>query len=242
MTSPAQSQSDRQPDSQPNRQDKKLARKQVPAKHVPARRAAKHAGNDDPVQQHLVRHQAPQKGPGKKGAGKKGPGKDLRRAYEHLARISVLAPANRGNDPLITLAERLSNLAVGGVESAEHAPEHARAAAELARAAEHTAFAAAFSNPIDSSIEWTDDLDQAWHREFSKFEADAQLPRLKKPAKKKNRLDEDDEADAELRDMLQTLTGTAAEARKARNYAQSLECMRAAAALVEAAIHLGYGQ
>jgi hypothetical protein len=243
--------------SQPNRQPKKLAKKGPNAKHVPATHAARHADNNDPLQQHLVRHQAPAKGSvsdgvgkkgsekdgrGKKDSGKKGPGKDLRRAYEHLARISVLAPASRGDAPLTALAERLGNLAVGGVESAEHAPEHAKAAAELARAAEHTAFAAALSNAPDSPIEWTDDLDGAWRREFSKLEADAQFPRLKKPAKKKNRLDEDDEADAELRDMLQTLTGAAAEARKASNYAQSLECMRAAAALVEAAIRLGYGE
>lgn len=248
MTSAAKSHPDRSPNVS--------AKKNVPAKHVPAKHAAKHADNNDPLQQHLVRHQAPTKGPahmgsGKKGAGKngggkkggkKGPGKDHRRAYEHLARISVLAAATRGDAALTALAERLSNLAVGGVESAEHAPEHAKAAAELARAAEHTAFAAALSNAPDSHIEWTDDLDAAWHREFSKLEADAQLPRLKKSAKKKDHVDEDDEADAELRDMLETLTGAAADACKASNYARALESMRAAAALVEAAIQLGYGE
>jgi hypothetical protein len=241
--------------SQPDRRPSKPAKKQAPAKHVRARHAAKQPDNNEPLQPPIVRHQAPTKAPaemasgkkgagkkrGKKGGGKKGPGKDFRRAYEHLTRFSVLALATRGDAALTALAERLGNLAVGGVESAEHAPEHAKAGAELARAAEHAAFAAALSNPPDSPIEWTDDLDGAWHREFSKLETDAQLPRPKK-AKKKKGLDEDDEADEELRDMLQTLTGAAAEARKASNYAKALESMRAAGALVEAAIQLGYGE
>jgi hypothetical protein len=182
------------------------------------------------------------KGPEKKGLGKKGPGKDLRRAYEHLARVSVLTRVTKGDGSLQALTGQLRDLAIGGVESAEHAPEHAKAAAELARAAEHAAFAAVLAKVTGDSIEWTQELDRAWTREFTGLEDEAQLPKEKKAARKKNYVQEDDEADSELRNMLAAFTDAAATARKANNHAQAIECVRGAAALVQAAVHLGYGQ
>jgi hypothetical protein len=182
------------------------------------------------------------KEPGKKEPSKKGPGKDLRRAYEHLARVSVLSRVTRGDGSLQALTGQLRDLAIGGVESAEHAPEHAKAAADLARAAEHAAFAAVLGKVNADAIEWTQDLDRAWTREFTGLEDDAQLPKEKKASGKKNHVQEDDEADSELRSMLAAFTGAAATARKANNHAQAIECVRGAAALVQAAVHLGYGQ
>jgi hypothetical protein len=182
------------------------------------------------------------KGPGKKGPSKKGPGKDLRRAYEHLARVSVLTGVTKGDGSLQALTGQLRDLAIGGVESAEHAPEHAKAAADLARAAEHAAFAAVLGKVKADAIEWTQDLDRAWTREFTGLENEAQLPKEKKSTRKKNHVQEDDEADSELRNMLAAFTGAAATARKANNHAQAIECARGAAALVQAAVHLGYGE
>jgi hypothetical protein len=42
--------------------------------------------------------------------------------------------------------------------------------------------------------------------------------------------------------MLAAFTEAAATARKANNHARAIECVRGAAALVQAAVHLGYGQ
>ena len=226
----------------------------APHKHAPKKHApGKHARGKDPSHQHevteLVLHdrrpgkkRPRKKGPGKKGPGKKGPGKDLRRAYEHLARVSVLTQGTKGDAALLALTGQLRDLAIGGVESAEHAPEHAKAAAELARAAEHAAFAAVLGKVTVDSIEWTAELDRAWTRQFTDLEDEATLPKARHATKKKGRAPEDDEADSELRAMLETFTGAAAKARKGSNHAQAIECVRGAAALVQAAVHLGYGE
>lgn len=226
------------------------------AKHTPkhaAKHAAKHAPKKHPANQHglaelvLHDHRPGKKGPGKKNSGKKGPGKDLRRAYEHLARVAALTQnasthGSRSDAALLALTGQLRDLAIGGVESAEHAPEHAKAAAELARAAEHAAFAAVLGRVTVDSIEWAEELDRAWTRQFTNLEGEAALPREKKAAKEKNHIQEDDEADSELRAMLETFTGAAAKARNGNNPAQAMECVRGAAALVQAAVHLGYGK
>ncbi|MGI8773296.1 MAG: hypothetical protein ACR2JE_17875 [Acidobacteriaceae bacterium] len=229
-----------------------------PAKHVPTKKPPRTGPRDpkDPPSRHdlavLVasshgpgngpaKKKAGKKGPGKKGPGKKGLGKDLRRAFEHLARVSVLTQGAKGDAALLALSGQLRDLAIGGVESAEHAPEHAKAAADLARAAEHAAFASVLGKVTEDSIEWTDDLERAWTRDFTALEDETALPNQKK-ARKKNHIHEDDEADSELRAMLATFTGAAAKARKDNNHAQAIECVRGASALVKAAVHLGYGQ
>ncbi len=226
------------------------AAKHVPKKHAPAKHAGKghprENPEDAPHPHDLAGLVAPNHGSGgkrarKKDSGKKGPGKDLRRAFEHLARVAALTQGVKGDAALLALTGQLRDLAIGGVESAEHAPDHAKAAADLARAAEHAAFAAVLSKVDADSIEWTEELARAWTRDFTALEDEAALPNQKK-ARKRSHIQEDDEADSELRAMLSAFTGAAAKARKDGQHAQAIECVRGAAALVKAAIHLGYGE
>jgi hypothetical protein len=176
----------------------KEAPKPHPKKHTPPTHPKKHA--------------APQKheSPGKEG-------KQLRRCYEHLARVEVLLRAKGGDAKLLRQAGEIRDLALEQLNDAE-----LKAAAELSRAAEHVAFAALVQHEANP-MEWGDALEAAFVREYEELRDDA---------------DDAEDGGSELGTLLQGLLKEAERARKDENFARAMECVRGAEALADAAKHV----
>ncbi len=197
---------------------------------------------------------------------KKGPGKDVRRAYEHLVRVTVVLGGASQNGVLTELAQRVHRLATGGLETVTEMPEYAKIAAELARAAEHIAFASVIAREPDE-VDWTEELQSAFTREYEELAEESQLEvELDDDELDEDEEDEIDEDDEEAEDddspeadddedaglehddeddegedaleMIYTLVQEAEAARNDQHYARALECMRGAEALASAARHL----
>ncbi len=165
------------------------------------------------------------------GKPKKGAGKDLRRAYEHLARASVLEAASGADGNLRTVAIRLRELALEHLDAAN--PSDAKVAAEFARAAEHAGFAALVGH-VKSAISSSDELDAALRHEYEKLADEARVPSPKKSHNQKDSITRADELVA----ISHTLIGEAEASLAQEQFARAMECIRSAEALASVRDHL----
>lgn len=180
----------------------------------------KHYDDHHPAKHHPKKHD--KHGPKEKDGGKGG--KDLRRAYEHLARVRVLLSHNGAEPKLRAAAERLAALVTDDLRREHAAP---KLAAELARAAEHMAFAALVVHDV-KALPWSARIESAVEDEYGSLRDEAELPKKAK----------DSGARMEAVRTLHALMMDAAEAAgAAKNYTKAMECVRAAESLASALEH-----
>ena len=191
---------------------KKALAKKHPAKHRPE----KH----DPDKHHPKKDHDKHGKEGGKGA------KDLRRAYEHLARVRVLLAYSGAEAKLRAAAERLASLVTDDLRG-DHAEP--KLAAELSRAAEHIAFAGLVQHET-KLLPWSSKIEGALDEEFRKLSDDAEV----REPKKDKRTNERAEA---IRTLHALMADTAETARKAKNHTKAMECIRAAESLATALEH-----
>lgn len=180
----------------------------------------------------------PKKAGKKQAPGKpKGKGKDLRRAYEHLARASVLEAASQPDAELQAVARRLRELALKALDGDAALPHDARTAAEFARAAEHAGFASLVGH-VQSAIGGSEELEEALRHEYNKLADEAHTAAPKKAGKSRGIA----AADVELLDLSRTLITQAEAALEQEQYARAMECIRGAEALASALDHLKHAK
>jgi hypothetical protein len=204
---------------QSQRAVKKSRANKTGAKHAPRNHAKEHAPED--------RTKAPNQPDDtprdKEKRGKSG--KDLRRAYEHLARVRVLLMQSSGDAKLRAAAARLAVLVVEDMET-ERAG--AKLLAELTRAAEHMAFAGLVGVDVQA-LPWSVEIEQALEDEYKRLRAEGEL---RGAAHRANGT----RAEA-LRNLHELMTETAEGALGEDNYPCAMECIRAAVALASALGH-----
>jgi hypothetical protein len=152
-------------------------------------------------------------------------GKELRRAYEHLARVRVLLTQTSGDAKLRAAAARLALLVAEDMEAARAVP---RLLAELTRAAEHMAFAGLVGVGAET-LPWSVAIEQALEGEYERLRAEGAL---RGAARRANGT----RAEA-LRTLHELMTETAEGALGEDNHPCAMECIRAAVALAEALEH-----
>ena len=190
-------------------------------KHAKKSLAKKHAAKHHPAKHAPKKHDAKHEPHGKEGKG----GKDLRRAYEHLARVQVLLTHRSAEPKLRTAAEHLASLVTEDLRGDHVAP---KLVAELARAAEHIAFAG-FVAHDEKKLPWSARIEAALDDEYRKLSKEAEL------SKKAKHGGERGEA---VRTLHESVASAAEAARAVRNYTKAMECARAAEALASALEHV----
>jgi hypothetical protein len=187
--------------------------------------ARKHAKKQAPEDRDKRRDQPGDKSREKEKKAKSG--KDLRRAYEHLARVRVLLMQTSGDAKLRAAAARLAVLAAEDMETARAAP---KLLAELTRAAEHMAFAGLVGEDAQA-LPWSAEIGQALEDEYERLRAEGELRGAARRA-------DGTRAEA-LRTLHELMTETAEGALGEDNHPCAMECIRAAEALASALEHDG---
>ncbi len=190
-------------------------------KHAAKKALAKHP----PAKQHTKKEHE-KRGPHGKEGGKGA--KDLRRAYEHLARVRVLLAHSGGEAKLRVAAERLAALVTDNLRGDYAEP---KLAAELSRAAEHIAFAGLVAHD-GKALPWSPKIEGALDEEYWKLSDEADV----REAKKDKRTSERAEA---VRALHALMVDAAEAARTAKNHTKAMECVRAAESLASALEHAG---
>lgn len=222
--------------SRASRAVKKHAAKQAPTKH--AKKAAQKSDKKHASKKHAKKHGPPphEEPIGAKETrsdetalaheklGKKD-GKQLRRVYEHLARVRVLLRVQSGDAKLRAAAERLAALVTADLEAAQTG---ARMAAELTRAAEHIAFAG-LGAVEQANQPWSAALASTLETEYRKLREDGEL----RGAARNSR----GERASALRTLHELMAVTGEDALGRGNYACALESARAMEALCAALEH-----
>lgn len=144
------------------------------------------------------------------------PGNDVRRAYEHLARLRSLG--NSMTPAALEQARTLSRYAQAAFQA-----KHEGAAADLLRAAEHLAFGSLATK--DGAVELSKELRTALKEEFRE--------RLERAGRHWD--DQKEKPAKELRSLYKELRSAAKDAWKEENHSGALEYARAADALAHAA-------
>lgn len=198
---------------------KKSGAKKALAKHGPRKHAKKHTQENraKPCDQPREEPQEREK--------KSKSGKDLRRAYEHLARVRVLLAQTSGDAKLRAAAARLAVLVAEDMEAARTG---AKLLAELTRAAEHMAFAGLVG--VDAQLlPWSAEIGEALEDEYESLRKESQLRGAASRA-------DGTRAEA-LRTLHELMTETAEGALGEDNHPCAMECIRAAVALAAALEH-----
>ena len=197
---------------------KKSSAKKAVTKHAPPKHAKKHTPDD--------RAKPRDQSDGPREKGKKGkPGKDLRRAYEHLARVRVLLMQTSGDAKLRAAAARLAVLVAEDMQAKRARP---KLLAELTRAAEHMAFAGLVGMDAQA-LPWSAEIGQALKDEYGKLREEGELHGAARRANGTR-------AEA-LRTLHELMTETAEGALGEENHPCAMECIRAAEALASALEH-----
>ena len=194
---------------------KKSGAKKAVTKHAPRKHAKEHPADE--------RAKPRDQRDGAREKEKKGKrGKDLRRAYEHLARVRVLLTQTSGDVKLRAAAARLAVLVA---EDMQAKPAKSKLLAELTRAAEHMAFAGLVG--LDAqALPWSAEIEQALKDEYGRLREEGELHGAARRANGTR-------AQA-LRTLHELMTETAEGALGEENHPCAMECIRAAEALASA--------
>ena len=197
---------------------KESGAKRAVTKHAPPKQAKKPTPDD--------RSKPREQRDGPREKEKKGkPGKDLRRAYEHLARVRVLLMQTSGDAKLRAAAARLAVLVAEDMQAKRARP---KLLAELTRAAEHMAFAGLVGMDAQA-LPWSAEIGQALKDEYEKLREEGELHGAARRANGTR-------AEA-LRTLHELMTETAEGALGEENHPCAMECIRAAEALASALEH-----
>jgi hypothetical protein len=207
----------------------KSATKKNGAKKTVAQQAARQDAPGKHVRRHAPEERAnprdqPEDKPREKEKKAKS-GKDLRRAYEHLARVRVLLMQTGGDAKLRAAAARLAVVAAEDMVTARAGP---KLLAELTLAAEHMAFAGLVGEDVQA-LPWSPEIEQALEDEYKRLRGEAELPEAASRA-------DGTRAEA-LRSLHELMTETAEGALGEDNHSCAMECIRAAVALAAALEH-----